>query len=232
MCSKSRTNRRPPLPISSLSSLDVLLPAQGNAWVVCPDCGYWAEVKRGLVRTHYPDGARCDGSAQVIDFDLSWVEQDAAEQRAAASALLTELRTATRQQLIKAGRTQTHHPGKTLPEGRRNKARRNAAQDAQHRDEQHLREAAATTMAAEWSGLARVPEAPAVSQIAAQRATRHANAQVADDRSSPTGRRPLFPGAQVAGYGQTELWLSPAEIGRANMAPRPQRRALTSPTTA
>jgi hypothetical protein len=198
------------LPVSSLSPLDVLLPARGNAFVVCQDCRHWVEVKRGLVQTHHPGGDRCDGSAQVINFDLAWVEQQAAERRAAASAKLAELRAAARQDLRDQG--SAHHPGKALREGRRAQARRIAAHGAQQHAEQQVRDTAATAIEAGWEGLARVPEAPSVVHIAARRAGRHRGA--------------------AAGYGQTELWLSPAEIGRANMAPRPERRALTSPSAA
>jgi hypothetical protein len=71
MSSASRTNGRPALAISTLPPLDLDLPATGSAWLVCPDCRNWVEVVRGLVTTHKPGGRRCDGSAQLLGFDLT-----------------------------------------------------------------------------------------------------------------------------------------------------------------
>jgi hypothetical protein len=71
MSSSSRTNGRPALAISTLSPLDLDLPAIGSAWLVCPDCNQWVEVVRGLVQVHKPAGQRCAGSAQRLDFDLT-----------------------------------------------------------------------------------------------------------------------------------------------------------------
>jgi hypothetical protein len=228
--SKSRTNGRPPLPITSLSALDVLLPAKGNAFLVCPDCQYWVEVKRGLVQTHRPTGRRCVGSAQKVDFDLDRTGRDAAERRAAASVQLTELHTAARQQLIDRG--ETHHPGKTLREGRRADTRRIAAHGAQQRIEQQVRDTASAALRAGWKHLAWVPEVPTPGQMIVRRSPKPANAGSAVDLVQPlvSTRTALFPGARVVGYGRPELWLSAAELGFANMAPSAHRRALTSPT--
>ena len=86
MSSASRTNGRPALPISKLPALNLDLPPAGSAWLVCPDCHHWVEVVRGLVQTHSPDGRRCTGSAQTLDFDLSPAQH--AARRVAARAEL------------------------------------------------------------------------------------------------------------------------------------------------
>ena len=86
MSSASRTNSRPPLPISAIPALRLELPETGSAWLVCPDCRHWVETVRGLVQTHKPDGRRCPGSAQRLVFDLTPAQH--AERRAAARARL------------------------------------------------------------------------------------------------------------------------------------------------
>jgi hypothetical protein len=87
MSSSSRTNGRPALPVSAIPALRLELPETGSAWLVCPDCRHWVEAVRGLVQTHKPDGRRCPGSAQLLDFDLTPAQH--AERRAAARARLT-----------------------------------------------------------------------------------------------------------------------------------------------
>src|SRR5579883_3442599 len=115
MSSASRTNGRPPLPLSSLHALNIALHATGSAWLVCPDCEHWCEVRRGLVQAHKPHGARCPGSAQVIDFDLTPVEH-----AVLSAAALERLRTTRR----------THPVYPVLREGAHRAARRIATHAA------------------------------------------------------------------------------------------------------
>ncbi len=181
----SRTNGRAPLPLSSLHALDVELPVSGSAWLVCPDCDHWVEVVRGLVQTHRSEGRRCVGSAQRVDFDLTPAQH-------------TALCTAARQWLQARGRTR---PARlVLREGERRDTRRIATRGAAQYAEQRTRTAMADAFEAAWKRVGRVPAAPAVHQIAEQRAARSAHP------------------AQVTGHGWFEFWLTEAELAHANSA--------------
>jgi hypothetical protein len=185
MSAASRTNGRPPLPLSALHALDVDLPASGSAWLVCPDCEHWCEVVRGLVQTHKPAGRRCPGSAQRIDFDLTPAQH-------------TALFTAARQWLQAKNRTHPVRP--LLREGQRRDIRRIATRAAGQYAEHQARTTMAAAFEAAWENVARTPAAPAVHQIAAQRAT-----------------RPAHP-AQVTGHGWFEFWLTDTDLDHANSA--------------
>ena len=155
MSSASRTNGRPPLPLSSLHALNIALPATGSAWLVCPGCEHWCEVVRGLVQTHKPNGARCPGSAQLIEFDLT------AAEHAALSA-------AAHQRLRATGRTPPVYP--VLREGARHATRRIATHAADLHVQHQERTSVMNTLEDGWEAVARIPAAPAVHQIAARRA--------------------------------------------------------------
>jgi hypothetical protein len=163
MSSASRTNGRPALSISTIPALDLDLPATGSAWLVCPDCGHWVEVVRGLVQTHKPDGLRCAGSAQVLDFDLT-----PAQHAARRAAVRAELR--SRQAPATTVRTTTA----TLPGSPKQAARRAAVRTVQDRAELGARPSvkARTTMAAAfddaWLKVKRVPVAAPVHRLAAR----------------------------------------------------------------
>ncbi|HEV2636316.1 MAG TPA: hypothetical protein VGX23_14275 [Actinocrinis sp.] len=157
MSSKSRTNGRPALPVSSLPALHLDLPAESkSAWLVCPDCRHWVEATRGLVQTHKPDGIRCDGSAQVLDVDLTPAQH--ATRRAAA------------REFQRAGIGPRRGPVAVLPEGPRPAARHATVRSAQQRTEAEPRTAMAEALAEAWLKFSRVPVAPPVHRIAAQRA--------------------------------------------------------------
>lgn len=160
MSAATRSNGRPPLPLSSLHALDIDLPASGSAWLVCPDCLHWVEVVRGLVQAHKPAGRRCPGSAQVVDFDLTPAQH-------------TALCTAARQWLQAKGRTRPARPA--LREGQRRAVRRIATHAAAQHAEQRARTTMAAAFEAAWEKLARIPAAPAAHQIAARRAERPAH---------------------------------------------------------
>jgi hypothetical protein len=198
MSSKSRTNGRPPLPISTLPPLDLDLPATGSAWLICPDCTHLVEVIRGLVCTHKPDGRRCAGSAQKLDFDLT-PAQHAARRIAAREAMRPENR---RYLPAAAARQTTQHPRLTavIGDGRRPATRRTNARTGQHTVERHVRTTMAAAFETAWEKAARVPEAPAVHQIADRRATCSAHP------------------AQVTGHGWYEFWLTDTDMNHANSA--------------
>jgi hypothetical protein len=181
----SRTNRRPALPLTSLHALDIDLPESGSAWLVCPDCRHWCEIVRGLVQTHKPNGARCPGSGQLIDFDLTPAQH-------------TALCTAARQWLQAKNQNRAARP--ILREGTRRATRRIATHAAAQYAEQRTRTAMGEALMAAWEKAARIPAAPAVHQIAAQRAT-----------------RPAHP-AQVTGHGWPEFWLTRTQLDHANSA--------------
>lgn len=63
----------PSLRISEFSPSDVDLVEGRSARIICPTCGRWSKVKRGLVEGHAALGTedRCDGTAQHIVFDLT-----------------------------------------------------------------------------------------------------------------------------------------------------------------
>lgn len=157
MSSASRTNGRPPLPLSSLHALNVALPAAGSAFLVCPVREHWCGVQRGLVQAHKPNGRRCPGSAQVIDFDLT------PAQHAALSA-------AAHQRLRATHGTHPVYP--VLREGARRAARRIATLAANQHVHPQERASVMNLLEAGWDSVARIPAAPAVHQIAARRAAR------------------------------------------------------------
>jgi len=155
MSSKSRTNRRPALPVSSLPALHLDLTAESkSAWLVCPDCRHWVEAIRGLVQTHKPDGERCVGSAQLLDFDLTPAQH--ATRRAAA------------REYQRAGIGPHRGPVAVLSEGPRPAARHASVRSAQQRAETKPRPTMAAALEDAWQKLSRVPIAPAVHQIAAR----------------------------------------------------------------
>jgi hypothetical protein len=161
MSSSSRTNGRPALPISSLPALDLDLPATGSAWLVCPDCRHWVEVVRGLVQTHSPDGRRCVGSAQRLDFDLTPAQH--AVRRVAVRAELH-----ARQSPAPMVRTTRA----AFADGAKRGARRVAVRTEQDRAEAAARPTGkgCTAMAAAfedaWLQIKRVPVPASVHQIA------------------------------------------------------------------
>lgn len=165
MSSASRTNGRPALPISTLSALDLDLPATGSAWLVCPDCKHWVEAVRGLVATHKPDGRRCSGSAQLLDFDLT-PAQHATRRTVVRAQLHTRQAPAP---VVRAARA-------AFADGPKRAARRTAVRCEQDRAEVAARPAvkARTTMAAAfedaWLTVKRVPVPAAVQQIATRAA--------------------------------------------------------------
>lgn len=155
MSSKTRTNGRPALPVSSLPALHLDLAAEGmSAWLVCPDCRHWVEAVRGLVQTHRPEGPRCSGSAQKLDFDLT------AEQHAARRAAAREFQ--------RAGIGPRRGPVAVLAEGAEPAARHARARSSQQRIETEPRTAMAAALEEAWSKVRRIPVAPAVHQIAAR----------------------------------------------------------------
>jgi hypothetical protein len=164
MSSASRTNGRPALSISTIPALDLDLPATGSAWLVCPDCRCWVEVVRGLVQTHKPEGRRCDGSAQLLTFDLT-AAQHAARRRQARARLATGTAPAATVRTSRA----------VFVESARRTARRVAAHTDQARTVASLRSAgkSSTTMAAAfevaWERATRIPVATATAHLGAGR---------------------------------------------------------------
>lgn len=74
-----RPSSNPSIALSTLDPLDIKLPEGTRAQIVCPVCGTFQEVKRGLVRTHHPIEGKpaCAGSRQHLIFDVSpaqWAE--------------------------------------------------------------------------------------------------------------------------------------------------------------
>lgn len=63
----------PSLLISELPPGDVDLCEGRSARIICPTCGRWSKVKRGLVEGHAALGteSRCAGTAQRVTFDLT-----------------------------------------------------------------------------------------------------------------------------------------------------------------
>lgn len=63
----------PSIRISELPPGDVDLVEGRSARIICPTCGRWSKVKRGLVEGHAVLGTtdRCDGTAQHVLFDLT-----------------------------------------------------------------------------------------------------------------------------------------------------------------
>jgi len=166
MSSASRSNGRPALAISTLPPLDLDLPAAGSAWLICPDCTHTVEVIRGLVQTHKPDGRRCMGSAQVLDFDLT-PAQHAARRIAAREALRPENRrylpaAATPRPTNRSAAPRTA----VLGDGRRPAVRRTAARTGQHTAERYVRTTMAAAFETAWEKVARVPVAPAAQSTA------------------------------------------------------------------
>lgn len=198
MSSKSRRNSRPDLAISTLHPLDLDLPATGSAWIVCPDCTNTVEVVRGLIQTHKPNGRRCDASNWRLEFDLT-PAQHAARRIAAREAMRPE----NQRYLPRAAAPAQQRPVRlatVLGDGRRPATRRTAARTGQHTVERRVRTTMAEAFETAWEKAARVPAAPAVHQIAAQRAA-----------------RPAHP-AQVTGHGWPEFWLTRTELEHANTA--------------
>lgn len=162
MSSASRTNGRPALPISAIPALRLDLPATGSAWLVCADCRHWVEAVRGLVQTHKPDGRRCAGSAQLLEFDLTPAQH--AARRAAARARLTPNGSPS----VRSGRF-------VFAEAARRTARRDIARTEQSRAVASLGPTgkASTTMAAAfeaaWERTSRVPTATATAHMASPR---------------------------------------------------------------
>lgn len=200
MSSASRTNGRPALPISAIPALRLDLPETGSAWLVCPDCRHWVEAVRGLVQTHKPDGSRCAGSAQLLDFDLTPAQH--AARRAAARARLTPNGSPS----VRSGRF-------VFPEAARRTARRDSARTEQNRTVASLgaTRKASTTMAAAfeaaWERVSRVPTATATTYMA-------------DSRSVGEG--------QIAGYSGPALAdLDKATKEAAKQASRDRSQAYT-----
>lgn len=95
MSSKSRSNGRPALALSTLAPLDLDLPATGNPWLVCVDCLTWVEVIKNMAQAHKDrTGARCPGSAQLLDFDLTHTQHASRRITARAAIQYRERRTA------------------------------------------------------------------------------------------------------------------------------------------
>ena len=111
---------------------------------------------RGLVQTHKPNGTRCPGSAQEIDFDLTPAQH-------------TALCTAARQWLAAKGRMHPARP--VLAEGQRRAVRRIATKVTAQHAEQRTRTAMSLAFEAAWERMALLPAAPAAHQIAARRLT-------------------------------------------------------------
>jgi hypothetical protein len=155
MSAKTRTNGRPILPVSALPALHLDLTNDGrSAWLVCRDCRHWVEVVRGLVQTHRPEGLRCAGSAQKVEFDLT------AEQHAARRVAAREYR--------RAGIGPRRGPVAVLAEGTKPANRHASVRSAQLRIEAEPRTAMAAALEDAWLAVRRVPVAPAVHQIAAR----------------------------------------------------------------
>lgn len=196
MSSMSRVNSRPALAISTLRPLDLDLPAVGSAWLTCPDCKNTVEVVRGLIQTHKPNGRRCDASNWKLEFDLT-PAQHAARRIAAREAMRPE----NQRYLPRAAASTPQRPVRlatVLGDGRRPAARRTHARTGQHTVERRVRTTIAAAFETAWEKAARIPAAPAVHQIAAQRTT-----------------RPAHP-AQVTGHGWPEFWLTRTELDHAN----------------
>jgi len=196
MSSKSRRNSRPALAISTLPPLDLDLPATGSAWIVCPDCTNTVEVIRGLIQTHKPDGRRCDASAWRLEFDLT-PAQHAARRIAAREAMRPE----NQRYISRTAASVPQRPVRlatVLGDGRRPAKRRTHARTGQHTVERRVRTTMAAAFETAWEKASRVPEAPAVHQIAARRDT-----------------FPVHP-AQVTGHGWVEFWLTDTELAHAN----------------
>lgn len=79
-----RPSTNPSIPLSTLDPLDIRLPEGARAQIVCPACGEFQEVKRGLVFTHRAaeGGPACSGSRRHVIFDMT-PAQWALAQRAA-----------------------------------------------------------------------------------------------------------------------------------------------------
>jgi hypothetical protein len=75
---------RPSIRISSLNPLHLDLTEDKNVWILCADCGQWADVQHGLVRVHLAKNARCTGSKQRLIFDLTLAQHAARRNRTLA----------------------------------------------------------------------------------------------------------------------------------------------------
>ena len=91
----------PSLRISELPPGDVDLVEGRAARIICPTCGRWSKVKRGLVEGHAALGteARCTGTAQHILFDLT-PRQFARDRSAMAEARRVQRYEAAKQSAI------------------------------------------------------------------------------------------------------------------------------------
>ena len=196
MSSSSRTNGRPALPISAIPALRLDLPETGSAWLVCPDCRHWVEAVRGLVQTHKPGGRRCEGSAQVLVFDLTPAQHAAR-------------RVAARARLAPNGSPQVRSGRFAFPESSRRTERRVAALTGQSRLAASRTAPAetVTTMtaafAAAWERMSAVPMPVATAYMGAVRPVResqsagHSGAALAalDRAAKQAARRTALAGA-------------------------------------
>ena len=161
MSTKSRENRRAPLALSALPPLHLDLPEDGRPWLVCPFCRHWVEVCGLLVQTHHPDGKRCTGSGQPIDFDLT----SARHERRRAAARAAERAAAEQPAAPRANPRRPAEP--TAPRTRAWLAR----QDAPRRTQGGRRTEMAAALERAWTQqIVRDPRAVSAARAAAARA--------------------------------------------------------------
>lgn len=72
-------NDRPPLAASTLRPNLLMLFRGSLPVVICPDCGTWRVLRRGMISAHRTDDeiSRCPGSGQRLIIDLTYLDWQA-----------------------------------------------------------------------------------------------------------------------------------------------------------